>query len=156
MGCSLCRAPKPITPAQRARITAILEHWYEAGYDRKSDPGVRMGRWFGFQSSAEQIAAWDADIKEKFEKDYDNYCMGEYTGWPHDRDGRLAAVLLLDQFPRSMFRGTAKAFATDDKASSISYKAVKNDEVWKEYEVFEKQFLLLPLQHAENRSYLQL
>ena len=106
-------APKPITPEQRDRITAILEFWYGADYDRKSAPGDRMKKWFGFGMTKEQSAELDAEIKGKFESDYDNYCSGEYSGWEHDRDGRLAAVILLDQFPRSMFRGTGKAFATD-------------------------------------------
>ena len=63
-------------------------------------------------------------------------------------------MILLDQYPRSMYRGTAKAFETDSKASSIAYKALKDEDVWKQYELFEKQFFLVSLQHAEDRSYL--
>ena len=152
MGCSFCRAPKPITPEQRTRIDSILEFWYEADYDRKSDPGTRFQKWYGVGLSKEEQADVDRTIKELFEKDYDEYLQGEYTGWPHDRDGRLAAVILLDQFPRSMFRSTAKAFATDEKAQSISKKALKDPELWKQYEFFEKMFFLTALMHSEDKS----
>ena len=93
---SFSRTPKLITPQQRISIDGILEFWYEAGYDRKSDPGARFKKWFGVGLSKEQSADVDRQTKELFEKDYDAYCLGEYTGWPHDRDGRLAAVILLD------------------------------------------------------------
>ena len=154
---SFSRVPtKPICSVQRGCITSIIDYWYESGYDRKSHPGLHMPRWFSFGTTAEQIAAWDAEIKDKFEKDYDKYLLNEYTGWPQDRDGRLAAILLLDQFPRSMFRKTAKSFDADASASIIAYETVKNDEVWKEYEVFEKRFFLVSLMHAENLEYSQL
>ena len=63
-------------------------------------------------------------------KEYDRYLQGEYKGWLHDRDGALAAVLLLDQFPRMMFRSTPKAFATDAMASAIAYKKATNATNW--------------------------
>mmetsp|Transcript_5749 Transcript_5749/g.7759 ORF Transcript_5749/g.7759 Transcript_5749/m.7759 type:complete len:97 (+) Transcript_5749:106-396(+) len=94
------------------------------------NPGQRMQRWFGFRVSKEQIATWDQEIKENFEGDYDKFVSGEYAGWAFDRDGRLAAVLLLDQFPRSMFRSTAKAFATDHQATQIAHDTVKDTETW--------------------------
>ena len=156
MGCELCRAPLPITDEQRERINAIIDFWYPPGHDRDLAPTQDMlAFWFGFKMTPEEQAELDKEILEKFEKDYDNYLARQYTGWPHDRDGRLAAILLLDQFPRSMFRATAKAFATDDEAARLSYKIYKNKEMWDEYKLEERHFLLLPLMHAENRSYGQ-
>ena len=107
MGCSFCRAPKPITPEQRLRIDAILDFWYTPGQDRNVFYPASMKLWFGASPEA------DLDIKNKFMGDYENYVSGEYTGWPLDKDGRLAAVLLCDQFSRQLFRKQAKAFDTD-------------------------------------------
>ena len=115
-----------------------------------------MKRWFGVGLSKEQAADLDREIKDLFESDYNAYCAGDYSGWQHDRDGRLAAVILLDQFPRSMFRSTGKAFATDDIASSIAQKALKDAVVWSDYRLFEKQFFLTSLMHIEDIAIVQL
>ena len=48
MGCSMCRAPKPITPEQRVRITAVLDYWYGAGVDRNAINEAWFPKWFGF------------------------------------------------------------------------------------------------------------
>ena len=94
----------------------------------------------------------DAEILQKFEGDYENYCRGDYSGWQNDPDGRLAIILLLDQYTRNMFRGSAKAFETDPDAQRISLKMISDEKVWNEYKAFEKYFLLLPLMHAENKT----
>ena len=54
-----------------------------------------------------------------------------------------------------MFRATAKAFATDNEAAKLSYKIYKNKEQWADYKLEERHFILLPLMHAESRSYGQ-
>ena len=156
MGCSFCRAPKPITPEQRLRINAIIDYWFDPSWDRNTAPAwSQVSKWFG-KVTPEEIAVWDKEIKDQFEADYDNYMQGEYTGWPNDRDGRLAAILLCDQFPRNMFRASAKAFQADPQTARLAYKTLKNEELWKEYKTFEKMFILLPLQHAEDKALVQL
>ena len=62
--------------------------------------------------------------------DYENYMAQEYTGWPLDRDGRLAAILLLDQYTRNMFRKTPQAFEADLMAQKLAQKAINDQEVW--------------------------
>ena len=88
MGC--CTSRKPITPEQRTRITAILDYWYGPGVDRNYFDKAWIGRWFGFTEEG------DREIRENFLSDYENYVNGEYSGWPYDKDGRLAAIIICD------------------------------------------------------------
>ena len=85
--------------------------------------------------------------------DYEDYMRGEFTGWPHDRDGRLAGIILLDQFTRTFFRRTARAFEADGKALNLALKIIGSKELYKEYTTYEKHFILLPLMHAERSQY---
>ena len=146
----MCRTPKPITPEQRARINAIIDFWYPKGWDRMSTTNDEQfwGKWFNITEPEK----YDREIKENFMKDYENYIAGDYTGWPLDRDGRLAAILLLDQFTRNMFRKNARAFESDHRALAISKKIVNDEKVFNEYAIYEKAFILLPFEHSENGS----
>ena len=81
-----------------------------------------MGKWFGYTQGT------DDEIKQMFSSDYDKYLAGEYSGWPYDRDGKLAAIILLDQFSRMLFRKQAKAFDNDHLSLAIARKIV-NDEL---------------------------
>ena len=70
--------------------------------------------WFGqpdawFDSSP----AFDEEIRRRFKDDHDKAVASDYDAWRDDQRACLCLVLLLDQFPRNMFRGTPKAFATD-------------------------------------------
>ena len=88
----------------------------------------------------------DLEIKNKFMSDYENYVSGEYSGWPLDKDGRLAAVLICDQFSRQLFRKQSKAFDTDRLALNLTLKALNSPD-WSNYKVLEKVFLLMVLMH---------
>jgi len=71
--------------------------------------------------------------------------------WLADPRGVLAAVLVLDQFPRNMFRGTAAAFATDAAARRLADHAISRG-FDADLSVDERLFLYLPLEHSENRE----
>ncbi len=125
MGCAACRPPKPITEEQRIRINAIIDYYFEKDADRNLCPSQAMFKK-QFTSNPQQ----DQEMKELFLADYENYMAQEYTGWPLDRDGRLAAVLLLDQYTRNMFRKTPQAFEADPMAQKLAQKAINDQEVW--------------------------
>jgi uncharacterized protein (DUF924 family) len=63
----------------------------------------------------------------------------------------LAAVIVFDQFPRNMFRGEPRAFATDAKALSIAMRAIEEGHD-RELGADERMFLYMPLQHAEDAA----
>ena len=111
----------------------VLSFWREAGPDR----------WF------EQDAAFDDSIRQRFLATYEAAARGELAGWEASAEGALALVIVLDQFPRNMFRGTARAFAADDRARWAANLALKRG-----YDLdvpeSERGFLFLPFMHSED------
>ncbi|OSP56229.1 DUF924 family protein [Pseudoruegeria sp. SK021] len=92
--------------------------------------------------------AVDAIIRERFEPLWTSVHGGVPTGWTPTPDSVLALLILLDQFPRNMFRGSAKSFATDPEARAKAKKAIARG--W-DLRIAEpaRQFLYTPLMHSE-------
>ena len=84
--------------------------------------------------------------------DYEKYMKQEYYLWKHDRDGKLATIILFDQFSRQLFRRKREAFQADHIALNISLDIIKNSPEYEKYQVFEKVFILMPLQHNEDEA----
>ena len=85
--------------------------------------------------------------------DHEAYMRGEYSGWVNDRDGALAGIILLDQWSRNMYRNQAKAFASDALALEITLKILANEEQeYSRYRLYEKQWILFPLEHSEDKA----
>jgi uncharacterized protein (DUF924 family) len=76
---------------------------------------------------------------------------GELASWADGPRRRLSLILLLDQFPRNMFRGTARAFATDAQALALTLSGMQSA-ADAALEVVERIFFYMPLQHAESRE----
>lgn len=93
--------------------------------------------------------ALDAEIRERFEKPWDQATEGAFGLWLTHATGMLAYIILTDQFPRNMFRGEAKAFETDKLALAAAKVAI--DRHW-DMKIDEpaRQFFYLPLMHSEN------
>ena len=111
---------------------AIVAFWREAGADR----------WFA------KDAAFDDDIKRRFMASYEAAAAGKLTNWEQNGEGALALLLLLDQFPRNMFRGEARAFATDPLARAVASRAILNgyDGAFPDL----RAFFYVPFEHSEN------
>ena len=88
-------------------------------------------------------------IRDRFEVTYELAADGLCHDWAVDAAGSLALCLVLDQFPRRIYRDTVKAYATDDKALLIAKQAVHKgfDQVLPHEQRF---FLYLPFEHSEN------
>jgi uncharacterized protein (DUF924 family) len=95
--------------------------------------------------------ALDAEIRDKFSSAWDELMQGGFGLWLTYPSGSLAYVVLADQFPRNMFRGAAKAFASDKIARAAAKAAISRD--W-DLKIDEpaRQFFYLPLMHSENLS----
>ncbi|MES1156953.1 MAG: DUF924 family protein [Alphaproteobacteria bacterium] len=108
---------------------------------------MRAGEKLWFARNAE----FDADIRDRFEDIHLDAARGELDYWEDSADGALALLLLLDQFPRNMFRGAAHAFATDPLARRVADHAIARgfDRV-----VDEKlrYFFYLPFEHSEDAA----
>jgi uncharacterized protein (DUF924 family) len=118
--------PQAIAPAD------ILEFWRAAGHDR----------WF------RRDDGFDRQIRERFLSTHERAAASELVEWENSPAGALALLLLLDQFPRNMFRGTPRAFATDAQAREVARRALDRgfDE---KVEPELRTFFYMPFMHSE-------
>ena len=120
-------------PNAVAAIHDILAFWREAG----------PKKWFN------KDAAFDQEIRTRFLATHEAAAAGTLADWENTAEGALALVILLDQFPRNMFRGSARAFATDPMAHRIADGAIA-----KGYDgqvsATDRQFFYLPFEHSES------
>ena len=91
----------------------------------------------------------DQEVRDRFEATWNSAMEGRHALWLTYPSGTLAYVVLLDQFPRNMFRGEALAFATDKQALAAAKGAIHRG--W-DLRIDEpaRQFFYLPLMHSEN------
>lgn len=112
----------------------VLNFWfYEVGRDR----------WFA------EDPVLDEEIRTRFKPLYDQALEGKLKAWENTSEGTLALLLLLDQFPRRMFRGTPQAFATDEMAVDLARSAIIkhfDDRIDKHY----KLLFYLPFLNSED------
>ena len=111
----------------------VLAFWRDAGYRK----------WFGGG------AAFDAQCRDRFLEAHHAAARREFEHWMDSADGALALVLLLDQIPRNIFRGSAHAYATDPLARHYAAHALEAG--------FDAQvdpqlrlFLYMPFEHSED------
>lgn len=122
------------------QYTPILDFWFGDAEEHQSSTNRR---WFGGE------AGTDRAIGDRFEADVVTALAGGHTDWAADAHGRLALILLLDQFTRNLYRGTARAFAGDARAVSLCRSGLV-DNFPQELGLFEQAFFLMPLQHSES------
>ncbi|HXA37501.1 MAG TPA: DUF924 family protein [Phenylobacterium sp.] len=116
-----------------AHINDILGFWRGAGPQK----------WF------KKVSAFDDAIRLKFEPTHHAAARGEYDGWAQSAEGSLALLILLDQFPRNLYRGSGHAFATDGKARAIARAAIERG-FDREVEPDLRNFFYLPFEHSED------
>lgn len=119
--------------------------------------------WFGPSGSAAGIAArqgklWfgksaihDRAVSERFSDTLAAATAGELDHWPGTPAGRLALVIVFDQFPHHIHRGRPQAFATDRQALALTLAALAAHED-AHLTPLERVFLYLPLEHAESNE----
>ncbi|QOG21423.1 MULTISPECIES: DUF924 family protein [Bradyrhizobium] len=111
----------------------ILAFWRESGRER----------WY------ERDDAFDAEVSRRFLALWQKAVAGELASWEDSDDGALAQVIVLDQFPRNMFRGTREAFASDALAREVARRAIARG-VNKRVDPILLEFLYLPFMHSEH------
>ena len=93
--------------------------------------------------------ALDAAIRDRFLPAWEGARHGDLRHWRQEARGTLALLVLTDQFPRNMFRGEARAFATDPLAREVAKSAIgRGQDLRIEGEA--RQFFYLPLEHSES------
>ncbi|OZI58211.1 DUF924 family protein [Bordetella genomosp. 4] len=112
---------------------AVVRFWRDAGADR----------WFN------KSEAFDEEFRGRFLSLHEAAARGELDGWARTAEGALALLILLDQFPRNAFRGTARMYETDARARMIAHQAVDNG-LDEQVEKALRVFFYLPFSHSEN------
>jgi len=125
------------------RIEKILEFWFGTFPDAWSGDESRCDMWF------KNGAAYDTEIFSAFGTDYFRAIDGELDHWADSPRGRLALIILLDQFSRHIHRGTAEAFAQDQKSQQLCIEGIGTGDDQGLHPV-ERSFFYLPLEHAED------
>ena len=116
-----------------ATAAEVVAFWREAGPEA----------WF------KKDEGFDARIRERFLATYEAASDGKLSAWEASAEGALALLLLLDQFPRNMFRGSARMFETDPMARAIAAAAlVRGFDAEVPAEL--KSFFYLPFEHSES------
>jgi len=112
-----------------------------------------LGFWFDEIEPATWWLAdptFDAQVRGRFLATHQQAVRGELSGWRRDPRGRLAEVIVLDQFSRNLFRNTARAFAQDLAALVLAQEALAAD-AHLALSPIERSFLYLPFMHSESR-----
>jgi len=111
----------------------ILAFWRDAGPDR----------WYMPDD------AFDARVRQRFLSLWQRAAAGELSSWETSDDGALALVIVLDQFPRNMFRGDARTHASDARAREVASRAVERG-MDARIDPALREFLYLPFMHSEH------
>jgi uncharacterized protein (DUF924 family) len=111
----------------------VIAFWLAAG----------ASRWF------EPDATFDAELRERFLPTYEAAIAGRLSDWEDTPRGTLALLIVLDQFPRNMFRDTSRVYAADARALDLAGRAVERG-FDAQFGFPERQFFYLPFMHSEN------
>ena len=115
-----------------ASAAAVLAFWRAAGPEQ----------WF------KKDTAFDAAIRARFIETYEAAAAGQLSGWEQTAEGALALIVVLDQFPRNMFRDDARTYAADPQARAVAERALERGFDQK-VPLSDRQFFYLPFEHSE-------
>lgn len=122
---------------------SVLDFWFGTSGRASEIAGRQRKLWFG------KTAENDQAVSERFSNTLAAASAGKLDHWSNSPRGRLALVIVLDQFPHHIFRDQPQAFATDPQALALSLAALTASEDL-QLTPIERVFLYLPLEHAES------
>jgi uncharacterized protein (DUF924 family) len=125
--------PPDDPPASIPSPADILAFWRAAG----------QNKWYTKDD------AFDAEVRRRFLEVWQQAAAGQLASWEATDDGALALVIVLDQFPRNMFRGDARTFSTDDNARAVAERAIARGADKRIYPGL-VEFLYTPFMHSER------
>jgi uncharacterized protein (DUF924 family) len=125
----------------------ILGFWFNKLPDESGSSPKRQV-WF------RKEPGFDRQIAAQFQAVYEQAATGELNHWQTTPTAALALVLVLDQFPRHLFRGQPRAFATDAQALAVAQRAIAHG-YDQQVSPIQRVFFYLPLEHSENLHHQQ-
>lgn len=133
------------------KIDIILNYWFDSiddstAIDKNTLP---FKKWFTKDTKT------DEEIRRWFEEDLIKAAGGEYKDWEDSPQGRLALILLYDQFSRNMYRETEKMYAYDVLALELTLRTI-NQAKEQDLTLIRRAFLYMPLMHSEDPEIQQL
>ncbi|MBD2462190.1 DUF924 domain-containing protein [Oscillatoria sp. FACHB-1407] len=123
-----------------ASVDEILDFWFGNPIESYSQ---RKKLWFVKDLSVDQT------LRDRFLSTYEQAAAGELDNWQSQPSSCLALIIVLDQFPRNIFRGEPRAFATDPQARIIAKGAIARG-FDQQLEPIQRFFFYLPLEHSED------
>lgn len=126
---------------KHARLDHVLDHWFGPADGAGCYPWREI--WF------KVVPEFDAELREKFLTHHEEAAAGHYDEVADTPFRALALLILLDQIPRNIFRGTARMYATDVKALQIAQNAVAHGFDLRVHHV-PRTFFYTPFEHSED------
>lgn len=125
------------------RAHQLLDFWFGNLGSADLPTSDRTRLWFGDDETVKR------ELVQSFKKEFSEASVGGLGEWSKTPRGRLALIILLDQFPRYMHRGSSKAFAFDKMAQALCVEGVR-DKMDHSLTLIERVFFYMPLVHAED------
>lgn len=127
----------------------VLQFWFPSLPNNNPAARVRQWEWW-FRGGG------DAQVSDRFSPLLERAIQGELDDWAREPRSRLALILVLDQFSRTIYRGNARSYAQDEKACALAIAGIDNGHYAALQTPWERTFFFLPLGHAENLQHLDL
>ncbi len=125
----------------------IIDFWFPDGPSPEPKAHMDLWAWRMRGGANDEIIARYTDATERA-------IQGEFDSWADEPIGRLALIILLDQFPRTIWAGTSKAYAQDPKALHLCLEGLENGHFDALENVWFKSVFKLPMEHCECPSHL--
>ena len=119
----------------------VLDFWF--GREGEEGYGEFREAWFN------RDPEFDREIRDRFEHVYEDAAAGRLDHWKSAARSCLALIVVLDQFPRNMYRGDARMYAADEKAREAARHAVEHA-YDRELSPYGRLFMYLPFEHSEE------
>ena len=126
----------------------VLAFWFPDGLAEDASTLLRRAEWW-FRGGA------DDEIIRRFSRVLELAERGDLDDWAAEARSRLALIIVLDQFSRSIYRGSGRAFSNDPRALSLALEGLASGQYAALERPWEKTFFVLPLGHSEQLEHLE-
>lgn len=138
------------SPREAPDEEEILSYWFPPGI-HEADAGTYRRQWLRWFAGGPEV---EQEISDRFADVLERARRGELDSWAQTPRGRLALIIVLDQFSRGVYKGTPLAYAQDPKALRLAREGIAAG-MDRDMELAERLFFEMPLAHAEGPDHLE-